>query len=83
MFDHIMVVKFLDGTTMKGFGSLISPGETIMEFKDLEEKERAPWLAEQRRKVRLFADKPDETPALVAGAADLWAAAAEESSAGA
>lgn len=38
MFDHIMVVKFLDGAAMKGFGSLISPGETIMEFKDLEEK---------------------------------------------
>ena len=38
MFDSIMVLKFLDGTTLKGFGSVISPGETIMEFKDLEEK---------------------------------------------
>jgi hypothetical protein len=38
MFDSIMVLKFLDGSVMKGFGSVISPGEAILEFKDLEEK---------------------------------------------
>ena len=38
MFDHIMVVHFMDGRIMKGFGSVISPGEAVMELKDLEEK---------------------------------------------
>jgi hypothetical protein len=38
MFDHIMVVHFMDGRILKGFGSVISPGEAVMELKDLEEK---------------------------------------------
>jgi len=38
MFDHIMVVHFMDGRILKGFGSVIAPGEAIMELKDLEEK---------------------------------------------
>ena len=52
MFDNIMVVKFLDGTTMKGFGSLIAPGETIMEFKDLEEKIH--WIELQKVKGAFY-----------------------------
>lgn len=35
MFDHIMVIHFLDGKILKGWGSLISPYEKIMEFQDL------------------------------------------------
>ena len=35
MFDHIMVLHFLDGKIMKGWGSLISPFDKIMEFQDL------------------------------------------------
>jgi hypothetical protein len=38
MFDSIMVIHFMDGRVLKGFGSIISPGEAVMEFKDLEEK---------------------------------------------
>jgi hypothetical protein len=38
MFDSIMVIHFTDGRIIKGFGSIIAPGETVMEFKDLEEK---------------------------------------------
>jgi len=35
MFDHIMVLHFLDGKILKGWGSLISPFDKIMEFQDL------------------------------------------------
>ncbi len=35
MFDHIMVIHFLDGKILKGWGSLISSGDKIMEFQDL------------------------------------------------
>lgn len=35
MFDHQMVVKFLDGPVIKGFGEFISPGEMVLEIQDL------------------------------------------------
>lgn len=35
MFDHIMVINFLDKTILKGWGSLISPFDKTMEFQDL------------------------------------------------
>ena len=36
MFDHQVVVKFLDGSLLKGFGSIISPGENVIELQDLQ-----------------------------------------------
>ncbi|HPR62613.1 MAG TPA: hypothetical protein PK014_00185 [Thermoanaerobaculia bacterium] len=36
MFDHQMVVKFLDGTMLKGFGPFIAPGDLMMDFQDLQ-----------------------------------------------
>lgn len=35
MFDHIMVLHFIDGKILKGWGSLISPYDKTMEFQDL------------------------------------------------
>ena len=36
MFDHQVVIKFLDGTLLKGFGSFITPGEMVVEVQDLQ-----------------------------------------------
>mgnify|MGYP005841716609 CR=1 FL=1 len=35
MFDNIMVLHFIDGKILKGWGSLISPYDKTMEFQDL------------------------------------------------
>lgn len=35
MFDHIMVIHYMDGRILKGWGTLISPFDKIMEFQDL------------------------------------------------
>lgn len=52
MFDSIMVLKFLEGATMKGFGSVIAPGEAVLEFKDLEEKIH--WIELKKVKAAFY-----------------------------